>query len=166
MNIIDIKPTKKLSVGQKKTIQMMLVSYLLVVLGLFSWLPLFIFQNSSEHQLTIENTGSLVIWKMHHISNSFSDIKDSKSFENLKLHEKVVQTDDHELNVPSDEFVKYFLKVSAQAERILLYPIIILLLSFLTFLKLCRPLFLGRYFISIPIRNSIPILIRSSVLRH
>lgn len=165
----DPKQVIKLTTGKKNILRLVLAAYVLIAMGLFSWLPLFLFGNNDKHQVTIEDAGYMVIWKMHHLEEGVNKDKSELLQKHSNSHLKNVKSiePDHMVDVPSDQFIKYVLKMVTQVEPLLLFSCVLLFFTFLALLKYKIPRFIGQKTIfTIPIRNSFEVLIRTVVLRH
>lgn len=160
----------KLSTSKKTILQMVLAAYLLVAMGLFSWMPLFLFQHGDTHRVTVQDSGYMVSWTMHHQGETHHD--EDVHAEHLDtqataMHDVNDHNADHVLATPSDELVKHLLKIVFNAETLTVFSGLLLLWVFFALLKLFVPRDTGRVPIfNFPIRNSIPILTRTVVLRH
>ncbi|HEY4713343.1 MAG TPA: hypothetical protein VIH30_03760 [Aquirhabdus sp.] len=165
---------QKLSTRKKTILQMVLAAYLLVAIGLFSWMPLFLFQHGDTHRVTVQNSGHMVSWTMHHLGETPHDADLRAAPVAIKataIHDPVFDTVDHKadhvLATPSDDFVKHMLKIVVQAETLTIFSGLLLLWAFFALLKFFVPRDTGRVPIfNFPIRNSISILTRTVVLRH
>ena len=165
----DPKQANKLTTGKKNILRLVLAAYVLIAMGLFSWLPLFLFDANDKHQVTIEDAGYMVIWKMHQLDDGVNKDKLELLQQHSNSHLKNVKSTepDHEVDVPSDEFIKYVLKIATQVEPLLLFSSILLFCTFLALLKYKKPKLIGHKIVfAIPIRNSFEVLTRTVVLRH
>lgn len=157
--------TQTISAGKKTILQMVLAAYLLVAMGLFSWIPLFLFQDSNTHRITVQDSGYMVSWTMHHLGEKPHDVlRDSQS---AVMQDASDHTADHVLATPNDDFVKYMLQIVVQAEPLTIFSGLLLLWVFFALLKFFVLRDTGRVPVfKFPIRNSISILTRTVVLRH
>lgn len=178
MKTHHIKPQQKLTTSKKNILCLVLAAYLLVAMGLFSWLPFFLFQHSDNHKATVQDSGYMEVWTMHHVDSPQHDLENNleHNHEHQHSHEHHISSvahsaihdvPDHVLDIPSDDFIKYMLKVAIQAETLTIFSGVLLLWAFITLLKFFIPRDTGRVPVfSYPLRNSIPILTRTVVLRH
>lgn len=160
---------QKLSTRKKTILQMVLAAYLLVAMGLFSWVPLFLFQhgNDDTHRITVQNSGYMVNWTMHHLNEKPHDVDLNGSHSSTATHDFVDHKPDHVLATPSDDVVKHLLKIVFNAETQTIFSGLILLWAFFALLKFFIPRDTGRVPVfNFPIRNSISLLTRTVVLRH
>lgn len=160
------QPNQKLTTNKKNILRIMLAAYLLVAMGLFSWIPSLLFQHGDPHKATIQDVGYMVTWTMHHDDEHLLDheLNNGQVVNQLLA---VHDIPDHVLDTPSDDFIKYMLKVAIQADTLTVFAGFLLLWAFIALLKLFVPRDTGTIPVfKFPIRNSIPILIRSTVLRH
>lgn len=156
---------QKLNAGKKTILQMVLAAYLLVAMGLFSWVPLFLFQDGDTHKITVQDSGYMVSWTMHHLGEKPHGVLSSA--QSAAMHDPSDHTADHVLATPSDDFVKYMLQIVVQAETLTIFSGLLLLWAFFALLKFFIPRDTGRVPVfDFPIRNSISILTRTVVLRH
>lgn len=147
----------------KSLLKLIIAAYLLVAMGVFSWLPVLLLNAGQTHQAVGEDSGSIVSWTVHHVTDSLH----GQSV--LADHHEVVShhTPDHFLNLPSDDFIKYMLKVALQFEMTTVMSVFILLCAFFALLRELIPRCIGILpLFGIPIRNSISVLTRTVVLRH
>lgn len=129
---------------------MLLPAYLLVVCGLFSWLPVMWF-GQAHHQFEAADKGVTVEWVIHHGHEQNSPIADSHA-------------DDHTLTLPCADEIKQSL---APVEQLLLL-VPLLLWCWRYFAWHIYPRFRPVPFPSEPIlcRNSRIAMTRTVVLRH
>jgi hypothetical protein len=155
---------------RKKTIlQIVLAAYLLVAMGLFSWLPLFLFQHGETHRVTVQDSGYMVSWTIHHMSEKPHDGLSGTHVvpQSAAIHDASDHSADHVLATPSDDFIQHLLKIVEQAETLTIFSGFLLLWVFFALLKFFIPRDTGRLPVfNFPIRNSISILTRTVVLRH
>lgn len=132
----------------------LLPAYLLVVCGLFSWLPVLWFGQENHQFQTVDN-GAMVEWVIHHDD------------EHLNQHNTSIvesHADDHTLTLPCADEIKQSLCFSQQL--LLLVPL--LLWCWCYFAWCVYPRFRAVCFPSVPIfcRNSLIAMTRTMVLRH
>ncbi|MCB1657944.1 MAG: hypothetical protein KDI39_06925 [Pseudomonadales bacterium] len=131
----------------------LLPAYVLMVCGLFSWLPVLWF-NQEGHQFDITDKGAVVEWVIHH--DDEHQHESSSTVENN-------HTDDHTLTMPCTDELKQRLIVEKLS---FLLPLLLLCCCY--FAWCVYPRFRLIYFPSIPIvcRNSHNAMTRTIVLRH
>jgi hypothetical protein len=158
------KPNRRM----KKILQLMLAAYFLLSIGLFSWVPLFLFQHGDTHRVTIQNSGQMISWTMHHIGEKPHDAaSDNLVISQPTVHDSSNYTTDHVLATPSDDFVQHTLKIVDQSTTLIIFLGFLLFPAFFIFLKFLIPRDTGSLPVfNVPIRNSISILTRTVVLRH
>jgi hypothetical protein len=149
----------------KSLLKLIIAAYLLVAMGVFSWLPVIILNFDQAHQATGQDSGNVVSWIVHHTTD---DVHSQKSVNHDAHHATILhETPDHLLKLPSDDFIKYMLKVALQFEMITVMSALILLWVFFTLLRDIIPKCIGILPIfDTPVRNTITILTRTVVLRH
>ncbi|MDO9178116.1 MAG: hypothetical protein Q7U16_07290 [Agitococcus sp.] len=127
----------------------LLPAYLLVVCGLFSWLPVLWF-GQQHHQFETADKGATVEWVIHHGHEQSSPIADSHA-------------DDHTLTLPCADEVKQSIPL---IKLLLLVPL--LLWCWCYFAWSVYPRFRAVDFPAVPIlcRNSLIAMTRTIVLRH
>ena len=127
----------------------LLPAYLLVVCGLFSWLPVLWF-GQQHHQFEADDKGATVEWVIHHGHEQSSPIADSHA-------------DDHTLTLPCADEVKQSIPL---IKLLLLVPL--LLWCWCYFAWSVYPRFRAVDFPAVPIlcRNSLITMTRTIVLRH
>lgn len=162
---------QKLTTSKKNILRMVLAAYFLVAIGLFSWVPFFLFQHSDNHKATVQDySGYMEVWTMHHVDSPQHDFEHDHKHNNHSgsvAHSATHDVPDHVLDIPSDDFIKYMLKVAIQAETLTIFSGVLLLWAFITLLKFFIPRCIGILpLFNIPIRNSISVLTRTVVLRH
>lgn len=151
----------------KSLLKLIMAAYLLVAIGVFSWLPVLLLNADRAHQAVGEYSGSVVSWTVHHVTDNVHGqvglVEDDAHHHAVISHE----TPDHHLNLPSDDFIKYMLKVALQFEMITVMLVLFLLWSFFALLRNFIPKRIGILpLFDVPIRNSISVLTRTVVLRH
>lgn len=127
----------------------LLPAYLLVVCGLFSWLPVLWF-GQVHHQFEAADKGVTVEWVIHHGHEQNSPIAENHA-------------DDHTMTLPcADE-----IKLSIPTEKLLLV-VPLLLWCWCYFAWSVYPRFQAIYLPSVPVlcRNSLIAMTRTIVLRH
>jgi hypothetical protein len=128
----------------------LLPAYLLVVCGLFSWLPVLWF-GQQHHQFEADDKGATVEWVIHHGHEQNSPIADSHA-------------DDHTLTLPCADEIKQGL--SPVEQLLLLVPLLLWCWCYFAWCVYprCSPVYLP----SVPItcRNSRIAMTRTIVLRH
>lgn len=151
----------------KSLLKLIMAAYLLVAMGVFSWLPALLLNADRAHQAVGEDSGSIVSWTVHHVTDSL-DGQPALVDHHVHHHEIVPHdTPDHLLNLPSDDFIKYMLKVALQFEMITVMSAFVLLCAFFALLRDVIPKRIGVLpLFDVPIRNSISVLTRTVVLRH
>ncbi len=136
----------------------LLPAYLLVVCGLFSWLPVLWFGQKS-HQFEAVDKGVTVEWVIHHDHEHTHE-------QNLAVaeHHEDSHSDDHTLTLPCADEIKQSLII----EKLLLLLVPLLLWCWCYFAWSVYPRFQAVYFPSVPIlcRNSLIAMTRTIVLRH
>lgn len=151
----------------KSLLKLIMAAYLLVAMGVFSWLPVLLLNADLAHQAVGEDSGSVVSWTVHHVTDN---LHGQSSIVDDDVHHHAVishETPDHHLNLPSDDFIKYMLKVALQFEMITVMSAFILLCAFFALLREIIPKSIGILpLFDVPIRNSISVLTRTVVLRH
>ncbi len=159
---------RKLNPRNKTILQLVLIAYLLVSMGLFSWVPLFLFQHDHAHRVTLQSSGQMVSWTMHHIGEKpHDDTIGPHALSQSSVHDVSSHAADHVLATPSDDFVQHILKTVEQAEKLIIVLSFLLLPAFFVFFKYLTPRHTGIVPVfNFPIRNSISILTRTVVLRH
>ena len=135
----------------------LLPAYLLVVCGLFSWLPVLWF-GQTHHQFEVADKGAMVEWVIHHDH-------EHKHEQNMALaeHHEDSHADDHILTLPCADEIKQSLSVQK-----LLWLVPLLLWCWCYFAWHVYARFCAIYFASVPIlcRNSRIAMTRTIVLRH
>lgn len=128
----------------------LLPAYLLVVCGLFSWLPVLWF-GQQDHQFEADDKGATVEWVIHHGHEQNASIAQS-------------HVDDHSLTLPCADEIKQGL--SPVEQLLLLVPL--LLWCWCYFAWCVYPRRFPIHFPSVPIwcRNSRIAMTRMIVLRH
>lgn len=142
-------------------LRIVLAAYLLMAMGVLTWTPALWLQTDAQHQVYVTDQGGVISWISHHLESS--DQANTPAHDATQPH----QQPDHVLDVPSlDQPLtaqKYFNLIDLAVLPILL----IFLLAFLTLyryplaqkiVRLCDA--------TTPLRNSIAILTRTTVLRH
>lgn len=162
----------------KSVLKLIIATYLLVAMGVFSWLPVLVLHADQAHRAIAEDSGNVVSWTVHHVMDSLHGqsalVEPSEQYyeripHETLLYEKILHDEapDHLLKLPSDGFIKYMLKVALQFEMITVMSVLILLGAFFALLRQIIPRCIGILpLFDIPIRNSIAVLTRTVVLRH
>lgn len=168
----------------KSVLKLIIATYLLVAMGVFSWLPVLVLHADQAHRAIAEDSGNVVSWTVHHVMDSlhgqsalvepseqyyYERIPHETLLHETLLYEKILHDEapDHLLKLPSDGFIKYMLKVALQFEMITVMSVLILLGAFFALLRQIIPRCIGILpLFDIPIRNSIAVLTRTVVLRH
>lgn len=127
----------------KSLLKLIIAAYLLVAMGVFSWLPVIILNFDQAHQATGQDSGNVVSWIVHHTTD---DVHSQKSVNHDAHHATILhETPDHLLKLPSDDFIKYMLKVALQFEMITVMSALILLWVFLPYFEILSPSVLASY---------------------
>lgn len=149
-------------------VKVLLAAYMVVALGLFSWLPALFFQADQTHQVYVSEQRDVVSWVLHHVGTA-----DEHDPLGLSDHQAVHSVDhphderDHRFDVNEVDQHLAVLK-HIDLKNLAFFGFFVALLH--AFLALWRyrwaeptnrlPLFLA------PRRNSIAVLTRTVVLRH
>ena len=141
----------------------LLPAYLLVVCGLFSWLPVLWF-GQAHHQFEAADKGVTVEWVIHHDNEHKHEHSHEQNLAVAEHHEDS-HSDDHTLTLPTVDNIKQGLS-SKLAQLLLIVPL--LLWCWCYFAWRVYPRFRAVYFPSVPIicRNSLIAMTRTIVLRH
>lgn len=131
----------------------LLPAYLLVVCGLFNWLPVLWF-GQAHHQFEAADKGATVEWVIHHGHEQSSPIADN----HINSH-----ADDHILTLPCADEIQQSLSVQKLSW---LVPLLLWCWCYVAWH--IYPRFRAIYFPSVPIlcRNSLIAMTRTIVLRH
>jgi hypothetical protein len=150
--MFTISTNKKALSRHTFVLSVLLPAYLLMVCGLFSWLPVLWF-GQTDHQFEAIDKGSMVEWVIHH--------DDERQHESSHLENSHV--DDHTLTMPCTDELKQRLIVEK-----LSFLLPLLLWCYCYFAWCVYPRLRLIYFPSIPIvcRNSRNAMTRTIVLRH
>ena len=131
----------------------LLPAYLLVVCGLFNWLPVLWF-GQAHHQFEAADKGATVEWVIHHGHEQSSPIADN----HIDSH-----ADDHTLTLPCADEIKQSIPL---VKLLLVVPLLLWCWCYFAWHVYAR--FCAIYFASVPIlcRNSRIAMTRTIVLRH
>jgi ABC-type nickel/cobalt efflux system permease component RcnA len=140
---------------------MLLPAYLLVVCGLFNWLPVLFF-GQQHHQFEVADKGAMVEWVIHHNDEHTHEHSHEPNVVVAEHHEDT-HADDHTLTLPCADEIKQSLSVQK-----LLWLVPLLLWCWCYFAWHVYARFYPVYFPSVPIicRNSLLYMTRTIVMRH
>lgn len=166
---MSAKPTTRRCLNQSSMIlKGLLTAYLLVAMGVFSWLPALFFQADQTHQVYVSEQRDVVSWVLHHVGTA-----DEHDPLGLQDHQAV-----HSVDHPHDESDHRFDVNEVDHHLAVLKNIDLKHLAFFGFFVALLQAFLAlwRYRVAeptgrlpsfvAPLRNSIAVLTRTVVLRH
>ena len=148
-----------------------MAAYFLVAMGVFSWLPALILNLDNSHQAISESNAGIVSWTVSHhgeevpVPHSLLDHHDHDA--EIAGTNSAATGADHYLELPSDDFIKYILKVILQYQLLTVFTGLLLFYAFIALLKILIPKRIGKFpLFDVPINNTFSVLTRTVVLRH